>query len=1207
MKRRQFLKNTAAAGLVTLITPSGILYSCRNNAHNSLEQSFLIPPNSAKPFTWWHWINGNVTKEGITLDLEAMADVGIGGFQAFSAYMDMPHGEAEYLRPLWIELMQHAAEEALRLGLEFDMHNCMGWSSSGGSWIPPELSMQQVVWSEALAEGGKTVSMELKQPFKRLDYYRDSIVVAFPAVSASESINIWEQKANYPNSGFHPQIELDTQSSNEEMSASSINPEEVIDVTQFMDEKGMFNWEAPAGRWTIIRFGHTTTGIKNRPSSGNGQGLEVDKFSSEALDFHFNYMMDKLMPVLKPLAADGKLGMLIDSYEVNLQNWTKNMPQEFENRSGYEIYKLMPVLAGKVVGSINTSERFLWDFRKTCADLMAQNYYDRFVELCKQNNIISSTEPYNRGPFNEMRAGEKMDINLGEFWLNAGHFSHSIKVAASIQNMNGKQIVAAESFTGRPFYSKWQEYPFSMKAQGDYMYTLGLNRFIFHRYAHQPHPTAVPGMTMGQWGIHFERTNTWFNQGKKWLEYISRCQYMLQQGTFFGDILCFTGEEAPGDDIAMGALYPDLPFGYDFQFANRDILLNRIQIENGKIVLSDGMSFSLLKLPQKKFMTLEVAKKLKELVHQGMILVGPRPATLPSNSEFENNKKEFEAVVEELWGSSTNQLSEREVGRGRVFIDMPLQKVLERRSLKPDFEFSSKSGDAPINYIHRKLSDGHVYFVANRRRFDEDILCSFRVTGFEPELWDADTGEKISVKFYDEADGRTKMPLHLAPAGSVFVVFRRPSSKQRLQTLAKKGNAILSTTKIAGKPQKNNEQLTNDFSVSLWVKPETYERMPNGLGRYTETTRYTSSYPIYAPPGKQLFGEGHASFVLAVARNGVVVFEKEDENLDAVLMELMPISAWTHVVVVYNNGKPSLYVNGKLVGEGDKSDKIVHPVIGKRYKNDKLFYYNGDISDPLIFDQPISENKIEELKNKGVPEIYNDAEVEPIGSDNPALRFWENGAYELKDASGKTKKITINGISNPLELKGEWKISFQEGRGAPSEIVLPQLKSLHTHPEDGVKYFSGTATYQKSFNADKSLMAVEKRVFLDLGRIAVIAEVLLNGQDLGIIWKPPFRVDITDFIKADKNDLQVKVTNLWPNRLIGDEQLPPENEYKKFGSKGSGIVEFPEWFRQGASKPAGGRVTFATWRHFDKDSPLLESGLIGPVVIRNAVVKTLKM
>ncbi|WP_167619353.1 glycosyl hydrolase [Maribellus sediminis] len=1203
MKRRQFLKTSAAAGLVTMITPSGLLYSCKKNVSDTVEGSFLNPPSSAKPFTWWHWINGFVTQDGITRDLEAMAEVGIGGVQAFSAYMDMPHGDADYLSPLWIDLMQHAASECLRLGLEFDMHNCMGWSSSGGSWIPPELSMQQLVWSEASVEGGKSVKLQLEQPFKRLDYYRDASVVAFPSVSATEKINNWEQKANYPNSGFHPQIELDTLSSNDEISESAINPEEVIDISSFMDESGMLNWEAPEGNWTIIRFGHTTTGIKNRPSSGNGQGLECDKFSSEALDFHFNYMMEKLLPALKPIAENGTLGMLIDSYEVNLQNWTIDMPQEFENRSGYGIYKFMPVLAGRIVGDTNTSERFLWDFRKTCADMMAENYYDRFVELCRQNNIISSTEPYNKGPFDEMRAGENMDVNLGEFWMKTGHFSHSVKVASSIQSMNGKKIVGAEAFTGRPFYSKWQEYPFSMKTQGDFMYTMGLNRFIFHRYAHQPHPTAVPGMTMGQWGFHFERTNTWFYQGKKWLEYATRCQYMLQQGTFVGDVMCFTGEEAPGDDITMGALYPDIPMGYDFQFANRDILLHKVTVKDGRISLPDGLSFTMLLLPEKDFLTVELARKLKELVQQGMILSGPRPQTIPSLSNFSSAETEFKSIVEELWGAETKLPINRKVGAGRVFSNLPVKQVFEKLGLKPDFEFTSQSGDAPVNYIHRKLADGHLYFVANRRRFNEELVCSFRLEGYQPELWDANTGERKTVAVYSTENGITTLPLQLDPGGSVFVVFKKTDSAKRMLSIAKNGETLLSTKHFTQNGKNDKKQISNNFSVSLWVKPETDEVIPDDLGRYVETTRYTSSYPVFAPSGKQLFGDGHATFVLLAARNGVAVFEKADENLKAVLIAKMPISSWTHYTVVYADGQPSLYVNGEFIQQGEKSPLNVHPVIVDYQNNDKLFYYDGDLTPPKVFDYPISKSEIEELFEKGVPFEKSDKAVEPFSGENSVFLFWENGEYVLKSTTGETSKIVVDEINTPLELSGDWTVSFQENRGAPEQIVLPELKSLHTHPEDGVKYFSGTATYHKTFVADSSLISGEKRVFLDLGRIAVIAEVVLNGKELGIVWKPPYRYDITEFVKEGENELQVKVTNQWPNRLIGDEQLPVENEFKKYGPKGSGIVDFPDWFRQGKPKPAGGRVTFTTWRHFDEDSPLLEAGLIGPVEIRNAVTK----
>jgi len=1339
MKRRQFLKTTAAAGIVTVITPSGILFSCRNNPSTDLDQSFLNPPASAKPFTWWHWMNGNVTKDGITRDLEAMAQVGIGGFQTFAASSGIPTGPAEYLSPLWIDLMKHAAIEAGRLGLEFDMHNCMGWSSSGGSWITPELSMQQVVWSENFVKGGQTVSTKLKQPFKRLDYYKNTIVIAFPSVegengsaveqtkkitlngkpvnaedinsfdfltgieaisadpskpsyllyefdqafearsisinstgirrkgknlgdhiileasddganfkkvaelsklsdnvelpatagfpavkakyfrlmipkalkistvslSASESLNEWTFKANYPKLGkFNPEIELDVNSADDGLDLGAINPEDVIDITKYMNELGELNWDAPAGHWTILRFGHTTTGATNHPAEGKGLGLECDKYNQEALDFHFNYMLENLLPAIQPLAENGKFGMLIDSYEVDNQNWTTKMPEEFYARKGYSLINYLPVLAGRVVGNVNTSERFLWDFRRTCTELIAVNYQDHFVELCKKNNILSYTEPYNHSPFDQMLAGAKMDINLGEFWLKAGHFSQSIKLASSIQNMNGKQIVAAESFTGRPYYSKWQEFPFNMKAQGDYMLTLGLTRFIFHRYAHQPHPTAIPGMTMGQWGFHFDRTNTWFSQGKQWLDYISRCQYMLQQGVFVGDVMCFTGEEAPGDDISMGALWPDLPDGYDFKYANREIILDKVKIADGKITLPDGLTFSLLLMPNKVHMTIEVARKLKELVAQGMILVGPKPATIPSLTNFTDMLTEFKQIVDEIWGTETDSMVDRKVGQGRVFSGMPVQNVIQTLGIEPDFKFTSKSGDAPINYIHRKTKGGHIYFVANRKRYSEDLVCDFRVSGLEPELWDADSGKVIPLKLYETKSQITSMPLHLAPGGSIFVVFRKSASRESLISLVKNGESLLNASHYHSDRQ-IDQTIANNFTVSLWVKPETDELLPTELGAFTETTRYTSCYPIYPPPGAKFFGDGHSSFCLLVARNGVAVFEKADENLEAVLIAKMPISSWNHFTVVYHEGTPALYVNGKFLSSGAKSDKIVHAVILESLKNDKLFYYDGDLCRPVIYDKPMSESEVKEIFDEGKPVDDYSVEVEPAMDQKPAWLFWNNGDFKIKASNGTATKVSVSGINDPIELSGPWTVNFPAGLGAPEQIILPELRSLHTHSIDGVKYFSGTASYNKVFRIEASLISDEKRVFLDLGRIAVISEIILNGKVLGILWKPPYRVDITDVVKEGVNELLVKVTNQWPNRLIGDEQQPAENAYKEFGDNGAAIIELPDWYKEGKPKPAGGRVTFSTWQHFSKDSPLLESGLIGPVVIRNAVAKAI--
>jgi hypothetical protein len=203
-----------------------------------------------------------------------------------------------------------------------------------------------------------------------------------------------------------------------------------------------------------------------------------------------------------------------------------------------------------------------------------------------------------------------------------------------------------------------------------------------------------------------------------------------------------------------------------------------------------------------------------------------------------------------------------------------------------------------------------------------------------------------------------------------------------------------------------------------------------------------------------------------------------------------------------------------------------------------------------------------------------------------------------------------------LEIAGPWRVSFPPNLGAPAEITLPELISLRNHPDAGVKYFSGTVTYTKRLKVAAGATAGGKRLFLDLGWVEVMAEVRLNGKDLGIRWKPPYRVDVTDAVRPGDNDLEIRVTSLWPNRLIGDEHLPPENDYGNVtgtavvsgtGALNLAIKRLPDWYVQGKPKPPGGRVTFATWKHYTKDDPLLESGLIGPVRLRTAVRRGLAL
>jgi hypothetical protein len=1356
MNRRRFIEGVSAGTLTLIVQRPAALDAAENSA---LEDAFKHPPASAGAKTWWHWMNGNVTADGITRDLEAMKRVGISGFQIFDVGTGIPKGPVEYLSDQWLKLMQHAAAEAGRLGLQFEMHNCPGWSSSGGPWITPELAMQTLVWSETYVRGGQTVDPQLPQPPTRLGYYRDACVLAFPSLpgetrrlpellkgatssngpldsqqlfasdrpaglelrpattgqpvflhlefaepfearaiavysgalppppgaapaggggfggvpsrmtldvsddgaqfrtvletalagggggggataaevptiaslpavkakhlrltftqprrvldvqlSAAGRLRNWTRKANFVHlgrAGAGTPAEPETA----EASLPAIDPESVLDISRHMDAQGRLSWPAPAGDWTILRFGHTARERRNNAAPDTGLGLECDKFSRAAFEFHFDKMFERLLPALKPLAANGRAGILVDSYEVGMQNWTAEFPQEFQRRRGYDLRKYLPAMTGRVVGSPEISERFLWDLRRAQADVIADNYYGRFAELCRERGIKSYTEPYDGGPFEEMQVGSRVDTNMGEFWIGQPHpLQRSVKLAASIAHVFGQAVVGAESFTSTFQSGKWQEHPYRIKGLGDWMFTQGLNQYIFHRYAMQPHPDALPGMTMGPWGSHFDRTNTWFEQGRAWLQYVSRCQSLLRQGNFVADLLYYVGEDAPADTPDRGQLEPALPAGHDYDTINTTALLERVRVENGRIVLPDGTSYRVLVLPPKKTMSLPVLRKIRDLVGQGLCLVGPKPERTPSLGGYPDSETELRRLTAEVWGSLDGEtVKQRTAGKGRVFWGEPLRSVLDKLSAPPDFEFTARSSDAPINYIHRRAGDAEVYFVANRRRRAEDLVCSFRVSGKQPELWNPETGETTPIGVSEVVDGRTRIPLRLGPAGSAFVVFRG-TAQPTARAVLKDGAAVLNTDPFETPRAGIHRAVTNDFTVSVWVKPDTDIALPGATG--VGFLRAAPTCLVFYPPsGEAVYGEGHTACGLSAGRNGVAVYERSRESLDPVLPVLTPLAGWTHLALVYRAGAPALYVNGALAGEGKPSGKLVHPGLGEAHQRDGAYYFDGHMGEPQLLREALGEDRIRQLAASGLPSPEEPPAVEYAGSERPALLIWQDGNYALRDESGRTSALRVAGVGRPVDVGGPWRVSFPPNLGAPSEIAMPQLMSLHKHAEPGVRYFSGTATYRNDIRIPGNAASGGKRLFLDLGWVEVMAEVRVNGRSLGILWKPPYRIDVTDAVRTGENELVVLVTNLWPNRLIGDEQLPAENEYGGAtpagggggGGFAAGIRRLPDWYAQGRPKPAGGRVTFTTWKHYDKASPLLESGLLGPVRLRTAV------
>ncbi|HTI97930.1 MAG TPA: glycosyl hydrolase [Dongiaceae bacterium] len=1160
---------------------------------DALEAGFRNPPDTAKPQTWWHWMNGNITKAGITADLEAMKQVGLGGATIVNVDCEIPRGPVAFMSPEWREDFKFAVQEADRLGLKLCVENCAGWSSSGGPWNTPANGMQRLTSSEVKVTGPVHYAEALPQPATTLDYYRDIAVLAFPtppvvtagtpnpppslkdliikratygAADGSQVRDVTKRFAALIRRGEHTAVvnngalggdpafgqvkqlvvefelegkpgtltasEGDTVDllagthqtpaqtswrnalnetfvqappSNPARAATPIAAKDIVDLSAHLNAQGVLDWNVPAGEWTIVRLGYTPIGIDNHPAPKEGEGLECDKMSKAALDAHWDGFMQKVLDDIGPLAGRALDASLIDSYEVGNQDWTGNFREEFRKRRGYDPLKYLTTYTGRVVDDPAVSERFLWDMRRTVADLFADNYFGHFAELCRKHGLLNAVEPYT-GPFESLQSGAPADVVMGEFWSGSqGH--PSVKLAASIAHIYGKTIVGAESFTAAPDQGRWQNDPYKLKTLGDLVYCQGLNRYIFHRYAMQPWTNRWPGMTMGQWGFHFERTETWWGEAGAWMNYITHCQYLLQQGRAVADVAYFTGETAP---VEMREGNPALPAGYDYDAVNADVLLHGAKVKNGRIVLASGVSYAVLVLPPNDAnCTPEFLQGLRKLVRAGATVVGPRPQHSPSLTDYPKCDIAVTRLATELWGNcdGTN-VTEHACGRGRVIWGQSLATVLAAQKLAPDFDFENGAAKASLRYAHRVDGNADIYFVSNQRRQFGTAECTFRVSGKAPELWHPDTGQIEPAPVWESHDGRTTVRLEFDPAGSVFVVFRQPAGKSDHPVAA-----------------------SGEFAV----KPAALPKLEIQQARYEATD---------GSGGKDV-----TALLTAAIRDGQLIAEAGNDFL---------------------GGDPTLNHEKRL--------RVEYTLDGQPGK--------------------VTLREGETLTLPPTTDIGLAPQWEPFitAAGVPAVKVWSDGTVKLQTGAGKTLEADAHNLPEPEEITGGWKLSFPPHWGAPSEVTLDKLISWTDHPDSGVRYFSGTATYEKDIEIPADWLGAGREVWLDLGQVKNFAQVTLNGQPFEVLWKPPFRVNLAGAAKAGSNHLVVKVTNLWPNRLIGDEQLPPDVEWN-----GKQLKAWPQWLLDGKPSPTG-RLTFTTWHHWTKNSPLLESGLLGPVLLRAAEI-----
>jgi hypothetical protein len=1055
-----------------------------------------------------------VSTSGITRDLEAMRDVGIG--RAYIGHIydrregdPSAVGDVKFNSPEWWQALQWAVKEADRCGIDIGFFNSPGWSQSGAPWIKPEESMRYLGHSEIVVSGGKTVDAQLPVPpihtfptyggsdpqrggpdFTAANF-QDVRVVAYkiPEAESPTSFTLSGDVADIQNlsdgsdatvAGLAPNkpttLTLEISSGNAvqnitvkpvqssftftgiveasddgtsytriashteerghqgpkntdaivipfgetrarflrvslqfnrglppgetfkvaELSASNrallahyarkqlaetsphiiiptdaytwpsqpapaigstVQAAQVLDITDKMDATGRLRWDAPEGEWRVLRMGMIPIGTMNHPASEESRGLEIDKMSTTAVATLFNGMVGEFLRRTPAADRTALKYVIADSYETGPQNWTDGLIATFEKRYGYSPVRYLPVMTGQIVDSPEISNRFLWDLRNLICESVATEYVGGFRDIANKHGLKLWLENYGHWGFISefLKFGSQADEVGGEIWESSDPNSNvECRAAASSAHIYGKTDVYAEAFTsGRTF----KQSPASLKPWLDWTFGAGINHIILHVYIHQA-DERKPGII--QWfGTGFNRHNTWFAQSKSFLDYIRRGAVMLKAGKPVADVAYYIGEHSPSMSAPRD---PGLPDGYDFDDVNSDVLVNAAKVVDGKIVLSDGLGYSVLVLPKDTQMRPEVAEAISNLVKAGAIVVGPKPGKSPSLQNFPQSDAMLKAIAEELWGNvDGSTVKSRQVGKGWIYDGVSLEEIFAKHGVQPDFVVSHQtklrggvagSGRLGVNehggvlFKHRQTPDADIYFVSNTSTQSAVVDPSFRVSGKKPTLWNAVTSRVTEPSGWQEAAGRTTVPLELEPSESIYVVFAK---------------------------------------------------------------------------GANTPGAGTA---------------KSDQKTSSVL----------------------------------------------------------------------------------------------------------------------------------AALDSNWTVQFN-GFGAPASIAFPTLTDWSKHSDPNIRHYSGTAIYKTTFQMDKETSG---RVILDLGNVSIIATVSVNGKEVGTLWCNPWEIEIGEFLKPGENQLEIKVTNTWNNRLVGDSE-----------------------------KPEADRQTYVSQPYvIDKDNPLLSSGLLGPVQVR---------
>jgi len=550
--------------------------------------------------------------------------------------------------------------------------------------------------------------------------------------------------------------------------ALMIPVDKVTDISKYLKD-GMLEWQIPDGNWTILRISMVSTGARSAPVRPHVEGPEVDKLSREHAAHHFDEFAGRLIREMTDKERKAIKYYVIDSYEKGSQNWSDDLEIPFRECYGYDPIPYLPVFTGRVVGSTEQSERFMWDLRRLLADRISFEYVGGLREIANKHGWQLWLENYGHWGFpgEFLQYGGQADLVSGEFWTQGTLGSIELRAAASSAHTYGKKVVFAESFTSAAPH--FVSHPWMLKQRGDWSFTEGINHTLLTEYLHQPYSDRVPGINAA-FGSAFNRNNTWFYKMDSWITYLKRCNFMLRQGTYVADLAYFIGEDTPK---MTGIRDPEIPPGYSYDYINGDVILENMQVKNGRLTLPDGMSYRLLVLPPLDNMRPELLQKIRDLVKAGGNIYGSPPDHSPSLENYPMADEQIKTLAHEIWQDCDGvHITSSRLGKGRVHDGLALDRVLEDLNTPPDLQLK---GHPEILWIHRKTEQEEIYFLTNQSEEKVWIDPVFRVRDQQPECWDAVSGTIRSTAQFENLPHGTRVPLELGPRESVFVVFRGTS------------------------------------------------------------------------------------------------------------------------------------------------------------------------------------------------------------------------------------------------------------------------------------------------------------------------------------------------------------------------------------------------------------------------------------------------